>query len=324
MRASRLLSILLLLETHGRMSAQALADRFEVSVRTIYRDIDELSAAGVPVYGDSGPGGGFRLMDGYRAGLTGMTADEAQTLLLAGFPQAIDVAGLAEKAAAARLKLQAATSPRATAGQVSDRIHLDPAPWYRNPSRPRHLDTVAAATIDARRLKIRYESWTRGVTRTVNPLGLVLKAGTWYLIASTREQPRTYRVSSIIDAIVIDEPAAMPDGFRLADYWARSCEAFERSLNRGTATIRVAPEGMRRLDTLGSAVEDAVRAAEPDAEGWRMADIPIESIENAAMSLLWLGPHFTVMAPPELRIRISELALDIANTHDETGDQARR
>lgn len=315
MRAHRLLSILLLLQVRGRLSAQALADEFEVSVRTIYCDIDELSASGIPIYGDSGPGGGFSLLEGYRAGLTGLTSEEAQALFLAGFPQATDLAGLGEVATMAKLKLQAAAASRGPVHGLADRIHLDPTVWYRQPPRPRHLDTVAKATLDGERLRIRYESWKHEATRTVDPLGLVLKAGVWYLVAGVNGHPRTYRVAGISEATVLDEPARRPAGFVLAEFWNANREAFERSLNRLSATIRVAPSGMRRLDMLGSAIENAVRAAEPDDDGWRTAEVPIESIDNAAELFLWFGANFEVVAPPELRRKTHELALIIANAH---------
>lgn len=316
MRAHRLLSILLLLQVRGRLSAQALADELEVSVRTIYRDVDELSAAGIPIYGDSGPGGGFSLLEGYRAGLTGLTSEEAQTLFLAGFPQATDLAGLGEVATMAKLKLQAAAASRGPVHGLADRIHLDPTVWYRQPPRPRHLDAVAKATLGEQRLRIRYESWKHEATRTVDPLGLVLKAGVWYLVAGVNGHPRTYRVSGISEATVLDEPAQRPAGFVLAEFWNANREAFERSLNRLSATIRVAPSGMRRLDMLGSAIEDAVRAAEPDDNGWRTAEVPIESIDNAAELFLWFGANFEIIAPTELRQKTRQLALEIANAHE--------
>lgn len=193
MRAHRLLSILLLLQVRGRLSAQALADELEVSVRTIYRDVDELSAAGIPIYGDSGPGGGFSLLEGYRAGLTGLTSEEAQALFLADFPQATDLAGLGEVAAMAKLKLQAATMSRGPADGLADRIHLDPAVWYRQPPRPRHLDTVARATLEGQTLHIRYESWKNEVTRTVDPFGLVPASGIWWPGQTAIRAPIVFR-----------------------------------------------------------------------------------------------------------------------------------
>jgi predicted DNA-binding transcriptional regulator YafY len=175
MRASRLLSILILLQLRGRLTAEALAAEFEVSLRTIYRDIDQLSAAGVPVYADRGPGGGFSLLDGYRTKLTGLTAAEAQALALAGLPGPAADLGLGEALGAGRLKLLAAIPDgmREGAGRVGERFHFDPTDWYRRASVPPHLAAVARAVWAERRLRIRYESWSRTVRRTVDPVNLI-------------------------------------------------------------------------------------------------------------------------------------------------------
>lgn len=311
MRASRLLSILILLQLRGRISAQVLADEHEVSVRTIYRDIDALSAAGIPVYGDSGPGGGFALLEGYRTGLSGLSAVEAQAMLLTGFPQALALTNLDAEAQSGRRKLLAA-SPRGVAvDPVAARIHLDPVGWYRrNPAAPL-LATVAAAVFDGNRLAMRYDSWKGVVERTVDPEGLVLKSGAWYLVARVDGGPRTYRVSSILAAEHLAEPAARQPGFDLASYWAESSTRFEQSLHRSHATIRVAPQAMRDLKRLGDAMAGPLAAAEPDADGWRSAAISIETIEHAAALLLSLGPHFEVVAPSALRAKVAEFAAGI-------------
>lgn len=315
MRASRLLSILILLQLRGRISAQALADEHEVSVRTIYRDIDALSAAGIPVYGDSGPGGGFALLDGYRTGLSGLTAVEAQAMLLAGFPQALALTNLDSEARSGRRKLLAA-SPRGVAVErVASRVHLDPLGWYRHgPSEP-FLAAVAAAVFDGRRLAMRYDSWKGVVERTVDPEGLVLKSGVWYLVARADDNPRTYRISSIVAADQLAEQARRPPDFDLAAYWAESNARFEQSLQRSRAVVRVAPQAMRDLARLGDAIAGPLAAAEPDASGWRSAAVPIETVEHAAALLLSLGPHFEVMAPPALRTKVAELAAGISALH---------
>ena len=308
MRASRLLSILILLQVRGRISAQALADEHEVSVRTIYRDIDALSAAGIPVYGDSGPGGGFALLDGYRTGLNGLSAVEAQAMLLAGFPQALALTNLDTEARSGRRKLLAA-SPRGVAvDDVAARVHLDPIGWYRRSPAAPSLATAAAAVFDAKRLAIRYDSWKGLVERTVDPEGLVLKSGVWYLVARVDGAPRTYRISSILAVQPLAESAQREPDFDLAAYWTESSARFEESLHRSQAVIRVAPHAMRDLDRLGDAIAAPVAAAEPDACGWRSATIPIETIEHAAALLLSLGPHFVVVAPPALRAKVAELA----------------
>src|SRR5499427_1436004 len=218
MQASRLLSILMLLQSRGRMSAFALARSLEVSVRTVYRDVDSLSAAGVPVYGDRGRSGGFQLRDGWRTQLTGLTTGEARALLMTGLPGPAKALGLGEAAASAHLKLLAALPAdwRSDAERVGARFHLDPIDWFRGPSPADHLREVAEAVWSERRLRIRYESWTAVSDRVVEPLGLVLKGGAWYLVARHRREPRTYRVAANDRARAHVAGCARPAKFDLA------------------------------------------------------------------------------------------------------------
>jgi predicted DNA-binding transcriptional regulator YafY len=318
MRANRLLSILLLLQSRGRLTAQALAAEFEVSVRTVYRDIDELSAAGVPVYADRGPGGGFALLDGYRTRLTGMTAGEAETLLLAGLPGPAADLGLAEPLAAARLKLLAAVSQAAGEGaaRVGDRFHLDPVDWYRRAEPPLHLPAIARAVWGQRRLVIRYESWSATVRRTVDPLGLVLKAGAWYLMARIGDGIRTYKVAKVLDLDVLPDGFDYPAGFDLAAQWQESLQRFAKELRRAEAVLRVSPEALPLLDRLGADAAEAVQRAEPDAEGWRRATVPIEGVGHAARLLLGFTDTIEVLDPPELRQALAEGARRVTKLYD--------
>ncbi|MGL4964319.1 MAG: helix-turn-helix transcriptional regulator [Inquilinus sp.] len=318
MRANRLLSILLLLQSRGRLTAQALAAEFEVSVRTVYRDIDELSAAGVPVYADRGPGGGFALLDGYRTRLTGMTAGEAETLLLAGLPGPAADLGLAEPLAAARLKLLAAVPQAAGEGaaRVGDRFHLDPVDWYRRAEPPLHLPAIARAVWGQRRLVIRYESWSATVRRTVDPLGLVLKAGTWYLMARIGTGVRTYKVAKVLDLDVLPDGFDYPAGFDLAAQWQESLQRFAKELCRAEAVLRVSPEALPLLDRLGADAVEAVQQAEPDAEGWRRATVPIEGVGHAARLLLGFTDTIEVLDPPELRQAMADGARRVMQLYD--------
>lgn len=322
MRANRLLSILLLLQSRGRLTARALAAEFEVSVRTVYRDIDELSAAGVPVYADRGPGGGFALLDGYRTRLTGMTAGEAETLLLAGLPGPAADLGLAEPLATARLKLLAAVPQAAGEGaaRVGDRFHLDPVDWYRRAEPPPHLPAIARAVWGQRRLVIRYESWSATVRRTVDPLGLVLKAGAWYLMArigaDLHASIRTYKVAKVLDLDVLPDGFDYPAGFDLAAQWRESLQRFTKELRRAEAVLRVSPEALPLIDRLGADAAEAVQRAEPDAAGWRRATVPIEGIGHAARLLLGFTDLVEVLEPPELRQALAEGARRVAQLYD--------
>ena len=186
MRASRLLSLLLLLQTRGRMTATELSERLEVSVRTVYRDVEALSAAGIPVYADRGPAGGYRLLEGYRTRLNGLTAEEASSLFLAVLPGPAAELGLGEVAATAELKLLAALppEPRGLARRMRERFHLDVPGWYHAGEETRFLADAADAVWRQRPLRMTYQRWGPSVVeRTVHPHGLVLKAGTWYLVA---------------------------------------------------------------------------------------------------------------------------------------------
>lgn len=310
MRASRLLSILMILQARGRATGESLAAEFEVSVRTIYRDVDELSAAGVPVEAERGPGGGFRLRAGYRTHLTGLTPDEAATLLLAGLPGAAADLGLGAAMASAERKMLAAlpTGQAEHAHRTRQRVLLDPLDWYRRVERPRFLPDVAAALWNQARIAIHYESWKGLAARTLEPFGLVMKAGVWYLVARRNQTLRTYRVAQIVALRVLQERFDVPTTFELGTHWALELKRFESELRRGHATVRVSSAALSRIERLGADAADAVRAGAPDATGWRTVDVPIESVDHAALELLGFGPHVQVLAPQDLVLRLRGLA----------------
>ena len=310
MRASRLLSLLMLLQSRGRVSAQVLAQALEVSVRTIHRDVDELSAAGVPIWADRGRLGGFQLQPGWRTRVDGLTAPEAQAMFLGGLPGPAAELGLGEAMASAQLKLLAALPDgwREDARRVSARFHLDPIDWYRGPSATDHLPAIAQAVWGERRVAMRYESWKGEVTRRVDPLGLVLKAGVWYLAAQVGSGVRTYRLSNILDLEVTGESFARPAEFELAAWWLASTRRFEKELVVGTAQLRVSDAGMKALRDLGAALAQAAEASAsgPDEQGWRRVTIPIESIPHAAAQVLRLGAQAQVLKPAALRREVVE------------------
>jgi len=307
MRASRLLSILLLLQTRGRMTAETLAAEFEVSVRTIYRDIDQLSAAGAPVYADRGRSGGFQLMDGYRTRLTGLTDAEAETLFLGGLSGPAAQMGFSGAVTTMQLKLLAALPPerQAAAERLAGRFHLDPVGWYQTTDEAERLPAIAQAVWNSRRISVRYESWKGEVARELEPLGLILKAGLWYLAARAiegRREPRTYRVSNILDLTVSEATFDRPAGFDLAAWWAETSRRFEADIFTGTATLRVSRAGLKLLAKLGAeqariAAEAAAGCADPLVE----VAVPIESVAHAATDFLRLGPEAEVLTPAALR-----------------------
>jgi len=302
MLASRLLSILMLLQARGRLSASELASTFEVSVRTIHRDIDQLSAAGVPVYAERGRSGGFALLDGYRTRLTGFTQSEAEAIFLAGLPGPAAQLGLADILATARLKLMAALPAQMQPERIAARFHLDPVGWFRGTDPEPTLKIVAQAVWDERYLKLRYRNSGEIYGRTLGPLGLVLKSGVWYLVAQGKSI-RTYRVAQIVDAEVTDEAFARPKDFDIASHWENASRAYEAGLYREQADVRLSPRGMDLLDMLGPHVAQAARSsARPmGREGWVRCSLPIETTAQGIRELMRLGEEVEVLGPSALR-----------------------
>jgi predicted DNA-binding transcriptional regulator YafY len=308
MRASRLLSLLLLLQTRGRMTARELAGELEVSVRTVYRDVESLSSSGVPVYADRGPAGGFQLVDGYRTRLTGLTGDEAGTLFLAGMPGPAAELGLGSVLAAAELKLRASLPGELAdrADRVRERFHLDAPGWFRADEPTPHLATVADAVWRGRLLEVLYRRWKapREVSRTLSPLGVVLKAGRWYLVAASGERVTAYRVVNVLAATLLDEPANRPAGFELAAFWRDWTERYERGVYTAQATVRMTTQALDRMAyVFPPEMSRAARAGAgpPGADGWLTTTVPIESVRHGHIELLKLGADAEVLGPPELR-----------------------
>lgn len=315
MRASRLVNLLLLLQSRGGMTAAELSRELEVSVRTVHRDVEELSAAGVPIFAERGPLGGIRLVDGYRTRLTGMTADEAEALFLAGLPGPAAQLGLGTVVAAAQLKVMAALPPelRSRASRIVERFHLDVAGWFHAGDTVPHLATLSAAVWEGRAVRISYERGTGSrdpVERTVGPLGLVLKGGMWYVIGATDGQIRTYRASRVLDATLLDERVQRPAGFDLATYWAESSAAYERDVPTIEVAVRVPSERRWKIaDVFGQAALDAAeRIDEPDPDGWERIRLTLTWPDEVPGKLLSIGSSLEVLHPPELRDEVAATA----------------
>ncbi|MFD8701136.1 helix-turn-helix transcriptional regulator [Kitasatospora sp. NPDC059648] len=308
MRASRLVNLLLLLQNRGRMTARQLAEELEVSARTVYRDVEALAAAGIPLYGEAGHAGGYRLVDGYRTRLTGLTADEAQAVFLAALPGTAAELGLGEALATAQLKLTAALPAelREHAGRIQKRFLLDAPGWYGDADETPHLAAVAAAVWARRAVVLRYRRWRapEEIERRVEPYGLVLKAGRWYLVAGGPSGTRTYRVDQIIELGSQREEFAVPEGFVLAAYWRGYLADFRARLHTGEALVRLTPEGARRLGVT------------PAEDGWTQARVPIESVDHAHGEFLRLGAEVEVLEPAELRDRIAGTVRSLAARYD--------
>ncbi|MGC4748857.1 helix-turn-helix transcriptional regulator [Micromonospora sp. DT201] len=314
MRASRLISLLLLLQARGSMTASELARELEVSERTVYRDVLALSAAGVPVYADRGRAGGYRLLGGYRTRLTGLTRDEAEALFLAGLPGPAGDMGLADAVAAAELKVLAALPPalRDAPARAGQRFHLDVPGWFRETGPPPWLTELARAVWGDRVVELRYRRGDREVTRRVQPYGLVLKSAVWYLVGRVGEDARTYRVDRVTGVEVGEETFNRDESFDLAGHWREQAGSFLRTMLRAEVTVRLSAAGLRQLRHLVDApfvYDELVAAASPpDGQGWMVAHLPVESVEVAYHQLLGLGPEVEVLDPPELRRLFAEAA----------------
>lgn len=319
MRASRLLSIMILLQLRGRVTASGLAEEFEVSERTIYRDIDALSAAGVPVYGDRGPGGGFALLEGYQTRLTGLAADEAEAMPMIGMIGPAAELGLGAAASAARNKLLAAlpSSRQQSADRVAERVHFDMVDWYRAAEPLPHLPLVARAVLNQLRIAMRYESWQGVREWEVEPLGLVMKAGTWYLAAHGGRKLRIFRLSNMDAVRVLGERFERPAGFNLGAWWSAEQARFDAELFSETATLRVSPLGRQRLAALSQRGADAVRGI--TGEDWATVQMAVENRDHGAREILGLGAEVEVIAPAGFRERVVTLAQGILALHGNSG-----
>nr|WP_285554087.1 YafY family protein [Streptomyces hygroscopicus] len=324
MRAARLIKMVLLLQARSCMTAGELARELEVSERTVNRDAQALSEAGVPVYADRGRAGGYRLVGGYRTRLTGLGRSEAEALFLSGVPEALREMGLADAASAARLKVAAALMPslQDAPRTAAQRFHLDAPGWFRAPQTPALLPRIAEAVWDDRCVTARYRRGDGEVERLLEPYGLVLKAGAWYLCARLPDPGafRTYRVDRFTSLVARDTRFDRDEDFDLPGYWAAQAERFARSILRAEAVVRLSPEGVRGLPgAVGqpSAREGLASAGEPDGAGWVTVTLPVESEEVAYAQLTGLGPEVEVLAPASLRARFVRDAARLAALYEE-------
>lgn len=303
MRADRLISILLLLQIHQRLTSHELAARLEVSERTIHRDMEALSIAGIPVYSERGTGGGWSLLDGYQSKLTGLSEAEVQAMFLTRPAGLLADLGLDKASEAGLIKLQASLPlpHQREASFAQERIHIDVTGWNNAKEAVPVLPTLLEAVWNERKLQITYH---RGecdaVERKLDPLGLVAKGSAWYLVARVENSFRSYRVSRVQSATVLPEACERPAGFDLASYWQQSAAEFKEKFPRYAVTVRVHPDFVPHLYLVGrfSRVENV---AEPAADGWRSAVIVFQVEEMAVQGLLSLGAKVEIVEPLKLR-----------------------
>ncbi|MGG2995931.1 YafY family protein [Paenibacillus macerans] len=322
MRADRLLAILLLLQNRGKMSSRHLAKELEVSERTIGRDMEALSAAGIPVYAERGAQGGWALAESYRTNLTGMRPEEIVSLLLTSHNELLGDLGIQGHFQTAYQKLLAASPApiRQDAELIRQRIHIDGAGWHASGEAFPWLATVQEAVWAQRKLRIRYRKEDVAVERTLLPLGLIAKRSVWYLAAAQEDsgEMRTYRISRLEDAQLLAETFARPAGFNLAEYWERSTADFKSRLPRYPARVNVKEPRLDRLRRERYA--KVLHAAKPDEQGFVTADIEFQTLESACEIVLACGPEARVLEPPELRERVRREAEAIFQLYSGSGE----
>jgi predicted DNA-binding transcriptional regulator YafY len=318
MRADRLLSLLMLLQTRGQMSARELADELEVSERTIYRDITALSTSGVPVYASRGPGGGVRLVEEYRTTLTGLTPDETRALFTMSIPAPLMQLGMGEKFKGALLKLSASLPEprREDESRTRQRILLDSTWWFQADQEVPCLQTLQQAVFQDRRLriKVRWEFFNTYFEQEAEPYGLVAKANIWYLVYGRGGTPHVTRVSQIAEAELLPDVFERPPGFQLEAFWERWCREYE-SQPPFCARVRVAPEALPMLaEYVGDRARSRISSEyTPDADGWVTLDLPFESFVAARSRLLGLGRAVEVLEPAALRRSLVDFAEQIVS-----------
>jgi predicted DNA-binding transcriptional regulator YafY len=313
MRADRLLSIVLLLQANHRLTAGDLAQRLEVSERTILRDMDALSAAGIPVIADRGAAGGWRLLDGYQTKLTGLSPAEIRSLFFARPERLMSDLGLKHEAGTALLKLEAALPERARrdAEFARSRLHIDPRGWRDPGEAIPALPVLLAGLWRERRVRFTYHrQLCEPGERTVDPLGLVAKGSTWYLVGIADDEPRTYRVSRIADPIVLDEAAGRPEDFDLAVYWEQSAQEFRRQLPKYYATFLADPGILRWIRYRGWRLEEET----PEGDRVRVR-VRFDAMEEARQFASSFGPEIEVVEPAELRKAVIIAAREVVKRY---------
>jgi predicted DNA-binding transcriptional regulator YafY len=330
MRADRLLSILMLLQSRGQMTAGALAGELEVSERTIYRDLDALSAAGVPVYAERGPGGGCALLDSYRTTLTGLTQEEVRALFMLSIPAPLAELGVGEELKMALLKLSASlpATRRGDEERARQRIHLDSSGWFETREPVPHLQTLQRAVWEDRYLhltyRLRFEARAEWV---VAPYGLVAKANVWHLVCAREGYLRVYRVSQILEAAIAEESFERPADFDLAAFWLDWCTEVEENRPYYPVVVRVAPDLVPWLPSyFGEPVREEIARSEhvraqgveddsSDTEAWIRVTLPFESLYEARERLLGFGGAVEIMAPVALRESVVDFARQVVARH---------
>ena len=312
MRADRLLSILLILQNRGRLTARELAEELEVSERTIYRDLDALSTAGVPVYCERGPGGGCALLDSYRTNLTGLTRDEVRALFMLNIPAALQQLGVDQDLRAALLKVSAALPEilRPEGSRARARIHLDSSPPFQQEQVTTHLATLQRALWADRCLELTYRlAFGAQVQHLVAPYGLVAKLDLWHLVFYREESIFVLPVSDILDARLTELTFSMPPGFNLVEFWQQWSAQYEHNLPQYQVLVRLSPQSFAMLEYFKDPVLPGERVPpEQEEDGWYRLKLKFDTFENTRKWLLNHGGGVEILAPQAMRASVQDFA----------------
>jgi predicted DNA-binding transcriptional regulator YafY len=312
MRADRLLTLMLLLQSRGRMTAKALSRELGVSIRTVYRDIDALDIAGIPIWAERGPGGGVELMDTYRTSLTGLTDSEVQALFMLSIPTPFDDLGLRDVLQSALLKV-IASSRRSPAVDVGQRVYIDPQAETRQTTQIPHFKTVQRAVWDDQMLEIVYSvPFLPGdtITTIIAPYGLVAKGGEWFLVGARGDTPRVYRLADIINVQLIGESFTRKEDFNIGSFWQNWRERQEANQPVFPVTIRARSSLVPYLPFEAITAMDST-----DSDDWITVEICFENFIEARTRLLGLGGAVEVLEPQALRLSIADFAAQIASVY---------
>jgi predicted DNA-binding transcriptional regulator YafY len=320
MRADRLLTLIMLLQKRGRMTAREIAKILEVSERTVYRDINALSSVGVPVYSEIGRAGGYSLLEDFRPTLTGFTEREVRALFMINIPAQLADLGLRQELNSALLKLSNAlpNGYRNGEGWVRQRLHLDSTWWHQNEGAVPHLQTIHQAVWQDRKLLLSYQPLPSvHVEQTVEAYGLVAKAGIWYLVYNRNGQFDVQRASHLYKVRLLDENFLRRNDFDLAGFWDTWCKQQEDSSTRYPITLRVAPDLIPMLPMFfGDRIQEKITQAGPaDKMGWITLALSFESLEAARGRVLELGGAVEVLAPYALRLSVQDFATQILSLY---------
>jgi len=319
MRADRLISILLLLQNKGKLTTKELAKELEVTGRTIHRDMEALSAAGIPVVADRGKSGGWRLLEQYRTNLTGLKANELKSLLISPSFQMLTDLGLAKDWHEARRKILASipSSLKSYSHDIWNRIHVDTTAWRQSSEKIESFKILQEAIWDEKALQIEYERADgEYLERVVNPLGLVAKGSTWYLIASSNKKVRNYRASRIKSVKLTKETFSRPNDFNLAQYWSDSTQEFIKSLPKYEVDVEISSSIVQRIKFTGRFVQ-IVQIDAPSENGWISANLCFDTEQEALEYILGFGNQIRIIQPNELKQTIYDMAKSVVDFYEQ-------